>query len=182
VGLLVLEEGLWTLGASRGTSAPVPQRLIPPECRPGVGGGPPDLLSGGSPPARIVVYQHPALLPLEEGTCRRGAHPACAGGSGGSVRLPQFWNPEGRSLREGSMPYPELNLARHPSRLPPLRGFRGILAPPSASPSSRRGGCGASSPSTSHAGAHPGTGAGDQGGESGDRDLKKTLATVNFKD
>jgi len=104
-GLLVLEEGLWTLGTFEGEHLlQFRQRLIPP------GGAAPVLEEvrrtfslAEAPPARIVVYQHPALLPLEEGDLPGEVlTPALRGRIRAEAsRLPQFWNPEGEIFAGG---------------------------------------------------------------------------------
>ena len=103
--LLVLEEGLWTLGAFDGERLlQFRQRLIPP-------GGPAPVLEEigrtftqtGEPPERTVVYQNPALLPLEEGGLPGVVlAPALRGRvKAEASRLPQFWNPEGEIFAGG---------------------------------------------------------------------------------
>jgi hypothetical protein len=105
-GLLVVEEGLWTLGAfTDGHLLSLRQRLLPP-------GGPGPVmdevrrtfaLGGAAPPSRLVVYQHPAVLPLEEGGLPGEVlAPALRGRvRADASRLPQFWNPEGEIFAGG---------------------------------------------------------------------------------
>lgn len=104
-GLLVLEEGLWTLGAFQGERlVDLRQRLIPP-------GGPGPVLEeirrsfvlAEILPERLVVYQNPAFLPFEEGALPGEVlAPALRGRvRADASRLPQFWNPEGEIFMGG---------------------------------------------------------------------------------
>ena len=104
-GLLVLEEGLWTLGAFNGEHLlQFRQRLIPP-------GGPAPVMEeirrtfamAQTPPTRLIVYQNPAVLPLEETEFAGDLlAPALRGRvRADASRLPQFWNPEGEIFAGG---------------------------------------------------------------------------------
>jgi hypothetical protein len=104
-GLLVLEGAVWTFGAFEGDRLrQLRQRIVPP-------GGAEPLLEevrrtftlSPAPPARLVVYQDPAVLPLEEGGLPAEVlAPALRGRvRADAARLPQFWNPQGEILVGG---------------------------------------------------------------------------------